>query len=411
MRRARRSVWAITLVVAGWMFSAQARPLEPGGGDGEEPEPTQQVLRCLQGATASLSVTPAEVRQGGTAQLAWSMQLPAHCLSLGRELYLNEEGVLFDGSRSVQPPSTTNYSLKLAVAGVVRQVRATTLEVGLPPFVRIKGDSPEWRRLFVQAVGTPNTLVLLAHDLELDLTDHPGTFIAGGVTLTSEGPPPGHVPPNVAAPARPTAGGAGLDLARAGAGIPIPDFTVARNPRNPGPRVYTRNHSPTFLEIRCFVGGAVADHVRISGFRLHGPSFDQATTDEVGIRITRCVDIEISNMEIAGWGGQGIAVQDTKGLDQRLEDNGPGGRISNADQVKVFHNFIHHNQHPNKDDHSAGYGVLVGPGVWANIFENVFDLNRHAIAADGHSGGYIAERNLVLKAIPRHRYQHVHASV
>jgi hypothetical protein len=46
-----------------------------------------------------------------------------------------------------------------------------------------------------------------------------------------------------------------------------------------------------------------ADGVRISGFRLIGPSFGDQTKDNYGITIARCRGVRIANMEIAGWGG------------------------------------------------------------------------------------------------------------
>lgn len=37
------------------------------------------------------------------------------------------------------------------------------------------------------------------------------------------------------------------------------------------------------------------------------------------------------------------------------------------------------------------------PSAWSRIYQNVFDFNRHSVAANGYMGGYQAERNLVLK--------------
>jgi hypothetical protein len=65
--------------------------------------------------------------------------------------------------------------------------------------------------------------------------------------------------------------------------------------------------------------------------------------------------------------------------------------------VRIHDNFIHHNQHPTSGGHALGYGVVLGWTGWAHIYRNVFDFNRHAIAADGNAGGYVAEENLVLK--------------
>jgi hypothetical protein len=144
-----------------------------------------------------------------------------------------------------------------------------------------------------------------------------------------------------------------------------------------------------------------SDYVRFSGFRIQGPSFDQQSVDDVGIKIFRALEIEISNMEIAGWGGAGISVEDDpgQGPGQELPANHDGDRIGRPEQVKIFNNYIHHNQHPRGlwGSHALGYGVVVGHGAWAQIYQNVFDFNRHAIAASGDTGGYEAFRNLVLK--------------
>ena len=89
-----------------------------------------------------------------------------------------------------------------------------------------------------------------------------------------------------------------------------------------------------------------------------------------------------------------------QGPGQEPPNNRPGERIGRPEQVRIFGNYIHHNQHPRTtgfDNHAAGYGVDVHHGAWAQIYENVFDFNRHAIAAAGDTGGYEALRNLVLK--------------
>ncbi|WP_027159817.1 FG-GAP repeat domain-containing protein [Methylobacter luteus] len=180
----------------------------------------------------------------------------------------------------------------------------------------------------------------------------------------------------------------------------------ARTPQSLGPLLKFGPHRDVqkgaFLAIRCIPNSQPNDNVRISGFRIHGPSFGQQSVEDSGIKIERCLNIEISNMEIAGWGGQGIVVYDANGQGpgQEQPSNLPGDRIGRPDQVRIFRNYIHHNQHPSNTPvfgHAAGYGVEVDNGAWAQIRENVFDFNRHAIAAGGDAGGYEALRNLVLK--------------
>ena len=225
------------------------------------------------------------------------------------------------------------------------------------------------------AVAKDNVIVRLAPDLDLDFSLKPAEFfpIRFGrcVTLTSV---------------------ASFDTA--------PQISEARTPKSRGPVLRYGKHrdgAETFLEVRSYPDGAADDHVRISGFRLFGPSFDHQSTDEVGIRIMRCIDVEISNMEIAGWGGAGIMVIDDPGPDHASESNAPGGRIINPDQILIHDNFIHHNQHPSTGGHATGYGVETDAGAWAKIYQNVFDYNRHSIAASGNTGGYWAEHNVVLK--------------
>src|SRR5262249_30354815 len=121
---------------------------------------------------------------------------------------------------------------------------------------------------------------------------------------------------------------------------------------------------------------------------------DQQRESPIGIRVQRCTDVEISNMEIHGFGGTGISVQNVLfGAPARIDDFG---------QVRIHDNFIHHNQHPSVGGifggTALGYGVeTANNGARAAIFRNVFDFNRHAIAAGFDAGGYIAEDNLVLK--------------
>lgn len=178
----------------------------------------------------------------------------------------------------------------------------------------------------------------------------------------------------------------------------VPTTAEGRSPSVRGPVLrFGKTRGPqTFLDIRCGADGE-ADGARISGFRLFGPSFGYQSTNEVGIRIFSCLDVEVFNMEIAGWGGTGVSVEDNTRGDTSSDFDGPDGRIVDADQIRIHDNWIHNNQHPQQDGHAQGYGINVHHGAWARIFQNAFDLNRHSIAAAGDTGGYIAEHNLVLK--------------
>lgn len=319
--------------------------------------------------------------------------------------------------------------------------------------IRQGGSNPDPmldpRLVLMRAVGTDNMTVRLGPDVDLDFSGLADClfpiYIGRRVALTSVAsfePAPGRPmrnpqargAANPAAANSATASNATTGGASTGTTTVAPDSTAAsarregefagnlnelevesptrigsaRTPRSLGPVLRYGKHradSPAFFENRCFAG-VLNEGMRISGFRMLGPTFDHQGSDEVGILITRCADVEISNMEIAGWGGAAITIND-----HRDEESGFGDRILGPQQVKIYGNFLHHNQHPTDcniggnllsgvglaDCHAGGYGVTVGHGAWAQITENVFDFNRHSIATPGDVGGYRAERNLVLK--------------
>jgi hypothetical protein len=273
----------------------------------------------------------------------------------------------------------------------------------------------------------PNTTILLGPDVILDFSRFPELLpleFGPCVTLKSVATfLPGDVEP-LEAP-RSAASSAGE--------VVIPS---ARSAHSRGPLLKFGPHSldvtEQFLLVQCdepTEDNPVVqpnDHVRISGFRLEGPRLGQQKVDQFGIRIYRCLDIEVSNMEIFGWGGAGIRVHDVReipdGPGQEPPDNRPGGRIGRAEHVRILNSYIHHNQHASEGDsvdcdfswwppwkpvtwawceltrqHAAGYGVDVHHGAWAQIVFNLFDVNRHAVAASGAMGGYDARWNLTLK--------------
>lgn len=275
----------------------------------------------------------------------------------------------------------------------------------------------------VAELQKPNTTVLLGPNVVLDFSDAldllPLEF-ATCVTLTSvESFPPEPVfeQPGTAAPASVV-------------GVPLSERAgPARTPHSVGPLLKFGSHSEdekdVFLLVACpEEERPTDDHVRISGFRLEGPSLGQQTADQFGILIHRCLDIEVSNMEIFGWGGAGVRVLDDQegrhGPGQEPPNNRPGERIGRPEQVRIFNNYFHHNQHESEREsvdcdcswyyacldwvwcqaftqHAAGYGVDVHHGAWAQVYFNLFDVNRHALAASGKMGGYDARWNLTLK--------------
>lgn len=291
-----------------------------------------------------------------------------------------------------------------------------------PAADKVKHD--EMRQLLFDTAQKANTTILLGPNVVLDFSDAPGLVpVSFGpcVTLKSVAsfpPRPTGTILSRTAPAFAKRLGPGdvIDLSDLVLEQPRPELPVgsARTPSSPGPLLkfgkHGRDVASSFLSIRCDEGDDTpSDHVRLSGFRVEGPSRGQQTVDQFGIFIFRCLDIEIANMEVAGWGGAAIRVLDGggHGPGQEPPSNRPGDRIGRPEQVRILNNYIHHNQHESSEEndgdsnpftqHAAGYGVDVHHGAWAQITENLFDFNRHAIASSGHAGGYDATRNLVLK--------------
>jgi hypothetical protein len=269
----------------------------------------------------------------------------------------------------------------------------------LKPVIDIRSN--DQRQQLIEALAAGNATIRLGPDIAMDFRDLPNSalplVVGRCTTLTSvatffELPPLSNsdsvLSRRLDASNREVVTGTARDQpARRGILHP-PFFGSARTPHSPGPVLtYGPSRTPTtnFLEISCL--GAGIDGIHISGFRLIGPSFASQYTTEVGININNCRDVEISNMEVAGWGQAAIQVSNTaEGISPARDHT-----------ILIHDNFIHDNKHPSHNGNAEGYGVNVGPGGWATIYENTFDNNRHSVTANGHSGGYTAERNLVLK--------------
>jgi hypothetical protein len=242
-------------------------------------------------------------------------------------------------------------------------------------------------RRFITEAGVENTTIRLGPNVVLDFSEfdlesaHPLVPLARCVTIRSMTP---------------------AELAAIGL-----DPRLARGPSALGPtlrfgplyRNGIRRNTKSLLGVRCFEGARSG--ARISGFRLFGATFGQQRSSEYGVRIQNCRDVEISNMEIAGWGGAAVAVEN----DDKV--------ITDPSQVRIHGNYIHHNQFPTSSiigGSAKGYGVVTNDHAWADVRRNVFDDNRHAIAATGLTGGYDAVENLVLKGGGVHSWykEHTH---
>jgi len=202
---------------------------------------------------------------------------------------------------------------------------------------------------FLAAVATPNAIVRIAGNAQVDLSGLERVPVAAGVQLIGERP-----------------------LSATGA------------------MLYTTSFPSALL--------VLGDHVRITGLRIRGGESDDPfsavdQSDSNGIQIESKQNIEIDHCEVDHWRGSAVAVID---LADRLD-------LEHADSIWIHDDFIHHNQHPTADTiiphggHGAGYGVQMSHGGYALIERNVFDYNRHNIMGDGSAGtGYLAYRNLIL---------------
>ena len=334
-----------------------------GAAGAVDPIPTPEPNDCIDDVTATLSASPPEVQLGNSSTVSWQVSYPSYCpvaVRFGTSL-LDERTVPSTGSRVVTPTHLPGKSwyLKAVKNGAEKPlgwitVRATGLPLPDGPVVAINGSSPLWRDLLKRALEAGGKTVILAPEVDMDMT---GTTveIAPGTTLTSN--------PNPSLP------------------------NPVRNATRLGPRLWTSDRPRPLFLISCFESGQYDANVHLEGFRLQGPHWDSESGDdnlERGIVVQSCRNVEISNMEISGWSGQGVYVTDAAGAIDRVED------------VKVHDNFFHHNQHVGGN----GYGVESTGGARVLIERNLFDHNRHAIAAaGGYDPGswYTARHNLVLR--------------
>ena len=313
-----------------------------------------------------------------------------------------------DTWRRVKRLHLSLFILGLSIGGAAAQAE--------PAVVDIPGSADPRTRmclrdLLIRSVTTPNTIVRMGPDVDFDFTDVKSFPIQLGqsVTLTSVASFGPIVPANpcitVAAKAvsrRVLPGHANVDIGREEMVAPLGAGASARSPHTRGPVLRYGKHpdlsaTTAFLQASCS-GGLANEGVRLSGFRLFGPSMGDQTTDEVGLRIDGCQDVEVSNMEIAGWGGAGIEVRNLSFSD--IPPTEP-----NPIRVLIHDSYFHDNRHPSEGGdldgllggHAEGYGVNAGLGGWMGVYNNAFDNNRHAVAANGKAGGYQAAHNLILK--------------
>jgi hypothetical protein len=157
--------------------------------------------------------------------------------------------------------------------------------------------------------------------------------------------------------------------------------------------------SRTFTDCPLFVAQGAG--VRITGLRIHGPDSSIENDDPIhcggesaGIAINSDGPArwatEIDNNELSAWPRAAIETSGVQG-------------------VRVHHNVMQYNRRQEHNgtcgrDYGLGYGVVVGPGS-VTIEANVFDHNRHDIAASGTPGThYTAAYNLILGGAVQHSF-------
>jgi len=153
---------------------------------------------------------------------------------------------------------------------------------------------------------------------------------------------------------------------------------------------YTYNNNERFGTSLFDVGG---NNVRVTGLRLEGEMLPQDGTGNGEASYMRAIKeqnkagLEVDNCEIRGWAWSCITTANSTG-------------------TYIHHNYLHHNQ-----ARGEGYGADIYGGDML-VEANIFNYNRHDIAAGGYPGeSYEARYNLVLEggnAIGGHHFD-VHA--
>lgn len=316
------------------------------------PQAVAQEIDCFAKSNGSLALSMRTVRPGQPITVYWAAQAPVTCETT---FFLDGEPLPYsrNGSKVVYPTDGQIFELRANTSGGDKVLETETVRV-VSTVVRIEGSSQTWKDLLLASLRIPGTKIILAPGVDMDLSGARDIEIAESVQLTGDD------------------------------GGPVRAGLVQ------GPRIFTKLQAPVFFKIACGSinsnEGRRGHNVKLSGFRLIGPNFNIPFDERHlsrGIRIDSCVGIEISNMEIAGWSNSAVEVYEDLTAQQ----------INTPDDIYIHDNFIHHNQFEGR----LGYGVVVRAGAFARIERNVFDFNRHAIAAPGTpTVGYYARHNLVL---------------
>jgi hypothetical protein len=365
--RRRRILWraVVGATVAGAIagvgaMSASAIPTDPG-------DPGT----CLSNTHGSLSLTDHAVMSGQSTQLTRSVRPGASCTGAMTQYVsfvdpvTGRKFVEPAGLTSVMPPAAGTYVLSVFYNGAFQDLASDSVAVSLPvvsghPMASITGGGDQ-AALLRLGVSTPNAVVSVRSDVNLDLSGEQTMLVAPGVELFGQ-----------------------------------------RDAAHPsGPRLFTTTFQKVMLGVGSDDSDLQSDNVRITGIRFDGgessdpcDSAGPKKPDSDAVDVFSSQNVEVDHNEFYHWTGTAVQVRDARNHINR----------DNSDTVSIHDNWMHDNQHPTTCDltdfsgHGGGYGVSVNDSGYAKIEHNVFDSNRHAVAANGHAGdGYNLVGNLFLR--------------
>lgn len=141
-----------------------------------------------------------------------------------------------------------------------------------------------------------------------------------------------------------------------------------------------------------------SSNVHIAGLHFRGPANGSRTDEQNVTAIAILTDpadkpynVRVAESEFNEW-TSAIRI-DRNPWPARPAPAGVSYVPEDAARIVILGNYFHHNAKESK-----GYGIVVGGNAFATAEGNVFDFNRHAMAASGdeHSG-YVARHNYVLE--------------
>jgi hypothetical protein len=172
-----------------------------------------------------------------------------------------------------------------------------------------------------------------------------------------------------------------------------------RGPLTSRPLLYTTNKEKEHALFRL-----TGNDVRVEGIHFQGPQNGNRSNTGPYVHAINLIEdpvrglgrrVLVADNEFDEWTGGGVNVVGTHNV-RKPEQYDPGWlRIEPEDAglVRVERNYMHHNVRD-----GGGYGVTLSGGVYVAVVGNVFDFNRHAVAASGFAySGYIARFNYVLE--------------